>query len=172
MDARDSELQDKALEAAKKGDVAGVLALVSEMGAAVETAPEAGVKLRMRAGSGTDDGCVTTGYEASAERPAGWPADVPFLANTQASLTLFDKPGRRVAVQWWKVEDPARAAQAVVQESLAAGWQETSAPSLPGVLAGLRIALLERDGVERTVLSAAIKDFGLVSLTEGRKREG
>jgi hypothetical protein len=98
---------------------------------------------------------------------------VPFVPDVAASLTLFDRPGRGFAAQWWKVEDAAAAAELIVRQSLAGGWRERRGPQLPELpaLAAIRLTVLERGGVTRVLLTVPLKELGLVALTERRESE-
>jgi hypothetical protein len=169
MNESNRQLQEKVREAMAKGGPAAVLEVLSGMGAAIEKEPGAGVGMRMRSGTGTGDGFTTTMYEGASERPAGWPADIPFLPNVAASLTLFEQPGRGCSVQWWKVPD-ASAAQLLIDQCLAAGWHRQVAPAaMPPIgLPGMQTVILERDGVTRILFSLAVKDVGFVQLLESR----
>lgn len=165
------ERQERMRQAVENGGPAAVLDALSGMGAAVERQPEAGVGLRVRSGAGTADGFTTTMYQAAAERPAGWPAAVPFLPHVGGSLTLFDQPGHGFSVQWWKVPDPSAAAQVLIDQCLAAGWREPAGPSAmpPMGLPGTRTVVLEREDARRTLSSLAIKDVGFVQVLESRR---
>jgi hypothetical protein len=170
MNESSRQLQEKMREAVQKGGPGAVLDVLSGMGVAIEREPEAGVGLRMRSGAGTADGFTTTMYAAASERPAGWPADIPFLPDVGGSLTLFEQPGRGFSLQWWKVPDPAAAARLLVDQCLAAGWRPQDAPAvmLPMGLPGTHTVVLARDDVTRTLSSLAIKDVGFVQLLESR----
>jgi hypothetical protein len=167
------DLQDMMREAMAKGGPAAALDVLAGMGVAVEKEPEPGMGMRMRSGAGTEDGFTTTMYAAAAERPAGWPADIPFLADTGGSLTLFDQPGRGFSVQWWKVPDPSVATQLILDQCLAAGWRRPDATAgTPCIsLPGMQTVALERDSVTRVLMSLGVKGFGFVQLVESRPGE-
>jgi hypothetical protein len=166
----DEHLADKLREAVAKGGAAAGFDLLSKIGFAVEKEPEAGVGMRTRFGTGTEDGFTSTLYTAMPERPSGWPAEVPFVPGVSGSLTLFDRPGRGFSVQWWKVPDPSAAAQLILSECLAAGWRlREGSEVMP--MPGLQTIVLERDETERHLSSASLKAFGFVQLTERRPGE-
>jgi hypothetical protein len=143
------------------------------MGVGIAKEPEPGVGMRMRFGTGTEDGFTTTMYSPAAEPPTGWPAEVPFLPDVGGSLTLFDRPGRGFSVQWFRVPDSAVAVQRILNECLASGWRRRDASELPAPssLPGMQTVVLERDEVQRTLSSVAVKDFGMVQLLERHSGE-
>lgn len=174
MNESNQQLRDKIREAVEKGGPSAAFDALSALGVAVEKDPEAGVGIRMRSGAGTPDGFTTTMYAAAPERPAGWPADIPFLPNVGGSMTLFDQPGRGFSVQWWKVPDPSAASQLILNECVAAGWRRNDAPvaTSPVSLPGMQTIVLERGEVTRIVSSLPVTGIGLVQLLESRPGEG
>jgi len=168
MDESDRELRDRLRQAVEKGGPAAALDVLSGMGFAIEKEPEPGVGMRMRFGAGTEDAFTTTMYSGASERPAGWPAEVPFLPDVGGSLTLFDRPGRGFSVQWFRVPDPSVAVQRILSECLATGWQrrDASEPPAPSSPPGTQTVVLERDEALRTLSSVVVRDFGMVQLLE------
>lgn len=173
MDEASRELRDRLREAVEKGGPAAAFDVLSGLGFGIEKEPEPGVGMRMRFGTGTEDAFTTTMYSPAAERPAGWPADVPFLPDVGGSLTLFDRIGRGFSIQWFKVPDPSVAVELILNECLATGWrrQDTAEPPAPSSLPGMQTVVLERDEVQRTVSSVAVRDFGMVQLLERHSGE-
>jgi hypothetical protein len=166
----EEKLQERLREAIAKGGPDPGLGVLREAGFAIDKEPEAGVGMRMRLGAGTDDGFTTTVYNPSPEPPPGWPAEVPFLAGVGGSLTLFDLPGRGFSVQWFKVPDPGAALKHLLDQSVAAGWHvvDTPASPLPPHMVLGQHVLLERNSVQRTLMSVLAKDFGMIQLVEHR----
>lgn len=173
MSEPDEQFRARLREAVEKGGPSAGLELMKEIGFAIEKEPEAGVGLRMRFGAGTGDAFTTTMYTTTAARPAGWPPEVPFLPDVPGSLTLFDEPGRGFTVQWWKVTDPAAAAQRILDDSLAEGWrrQDAPEPAPPSGFPGMQTVVLERHEMKRIVSSATLPAFGFVQLLERRPGE-
>ena len=168
MDESNRQLRDKLREAVATGGPAAALDVLSGMGFAIEKEPEPGVGMRMRFGAATEDAFSTTMYAPTSERPAGWGPEIPFLPDVGGSLTLFDRPGRGFSVQWFKVPDPSAAMQQILNECLAAGWQrqDASEPAAPSSLPGTQTVVLERDEVQRTLTSVALKEVGMLQLLE------
>ena len=166
MEDSNQELRDKLQQAARQGGSA-VLDVLSGMGMAIEKEPEPGVDIRMRYGSGTDEAFTTTMYSPAPKRPAGWPASVPFLPDVAGSVTLFDRPGRGVSVQWFKVPDPSLAVRIVLDECLATGWRLQPAPDAPLPAShGAQVVVLRQDEAERTISGVTVKGFGMVQVLE------
>jgi len=172
MEESRDELRER-LRAAAKGGPDAVLEAIAGMGMAVEKDPEPGVGVRMRFGAGTDDAFTSTMYLASAERPRGWPAEVPFLPDVGGSLTLFDRPDRGFSVQWFKVPDAAAAVRRIVDECRAAGWRESEEPAATGAPAvpGSTTIVLEQGDVRRLVTSVVTKEMVMMQLVERRPGE-
>ncbi len=168
MTEPDDQLQERLREAVARGGPDAGLAVLAEAGFSIEKDPEPGVGMRMRFGAGTEDGFTTTMYAPSPERPLGWPREVPFLAGVGGSLTLFHRPGRGFSVQWFKVPDPAAGLKELVDQSAAEGWRVVATPtaSLPPHMVLGEHVLLERGELQRTLMSVAAKDLGMIQLVE------
>jgi len=164
----DEALQERFREAIVKGGPDAGFGVLREAGFAIDKEPEPGVGMRMRLGAGTDDAFTTTMYQPSSERPASWPADVPFLPGVGGSLTLFDLPGRGFSVQWFRVPDESAALQDLVDQSVGTGWHvvDTPASPLPPHMVLGRHILLERNSVQRTLMSVVAKEMSMIQLVE------
>ena len=168
MNESDDKLQQRLREAIAKGGVDAGFGVLQEAGFGIDREPEPGGGMRVRLGDGTADAFTTTMYNPSPERPAGWPAEVPFLAGVGGSLTLFDQPGRGFSVQWFKVPDTKAALKHLEDQCVATGWRvvDTPASPLPPHMALGQHVLLERDDVQRTLMSVAAMDVGMIQLVE------
>jgi hypothetical protein len=68
----------------EKGGPAAAFDMLSGRGFGIEKEPEPGVEMRMRFGTGTEDAFTTTLHSSAAERPSGWPAEIPFFRMWEA----------------------------------------------------------------------------------------
>lgn len=164
----DDKLHERLREAVAKGGPDAGFAVLAEAGFAIDKEPEPGVGMRMRFGTGTEDGFTTTMYDPSPERPRGWPGEIPFLAGIGGSLTLFESPGRGLSVQWFKVPDTTAALKDLLDQSVAEGWRVVDTPPspLPPHMVRGQYMRFERGRLKRTVTSVVAKDLGMVQLVE------
>jgi hypothetical protein len=165
----DDKLHERLREAVAKAGPGAGFAVLSEPGFAIDKEPEPGVGIRMRFGTGTEDGFTTTMYNPSPERPRGWPGEIPFLADLGGSLTLFERPGRGFSVQWFEVPDTKAALSDLLGQSVAEGWRvvETPpSPPLPPHLVRGQYLLFERGKLTRTVTCVVAKGLGMIQLVE------
>ena len=79
-------------------------------------------------------------YPPSPTRPHGYPAPLPFLANTRATVDTLDQ-----SVSWPEPVDPVAAFRAVAEACLDDGWTERASP-------GPEERVFEKDGAERRLL--------------------
>ncbi|MEO6068117.1 MAG: hypothetical protein ABIQ41_09080 [Gemmatimonadales bacterium] len=105
----------------------------------------------------THDGIATTAWAPSTRRPAGYPADLPFVAERAATLLAVRGS---TTIEWDSL--PPRAVETLARELVDAGWVETTLPdsSMPG----MTIRPFRRD-VRQRVLT---HDGRLLSLLETR----
>ncbi len=170
----DDDLGARLRAAVAKGGPDAGFAVLAEAGFAIDKEPEPGVGMRMRFGAGTEDAFTTTMYTASADRPRGWPGDIPFLPGVGGSLTLFDRPGHGFSVQWFKVPDVAAALKDLVDQSVVEGWRVVDTPRSPlppHMVLGEHV-LLERGELQRTVMSVVAKDLGMIQVVERGVKRG
>ena len=84
-------------------------------------------------------------YPASASRPPGYPAPLPFLPGCAATINTLDQ-----SVTWKKVLDPEEALDRLSRETAEDGWVEVeAADSSRGGVGARRV--FEKDGAERAL---------------------
>ena len=95
----------------------------------MQRAPEPGVLARIEALE-THDDIRAVSWAAATERPAEYPADLPFIPGLPVSLTVSN--GNR-NLQWYSA--PQGSAESVCERLVADGWAETTipSPSMPGM---------------------------------------
>lgn len=126
--------------------------------------PEHGVDMRLEAVEAPDEARYTT-YHAVDERPASYPAELPFLPRARASVS-----GRtgNAAVQWWNVPDVEGALAELRAQGAAGGWTEGAETGLD-VLPGFRMLGFERaDGLRRMVQVASTGNGTMIQLLHAR----
>ena len=92
-------------------------------------------------------------YPAAPTRPPGYPAPLPFLAHCAATVDTGDQ-----TVTWPDPPDPSASLEHVCQESLDDGWALRQEEDNSRVL--------EKEGVERTLLLTAEDDRPLLVMRE------
>jgi len=92
-------------------------------------------------------------YPDAPSRPPGYPAPLPFLASCAATVDTRDQ-----SVTWRNPPDPVASLEHLCQESLDDGW------ALRQEEDGVRV--LEKEGVERTLLLTAEDDRPLLVMRE------
>ena len=122
----------------------------------VQRAPEPGVIARIEALE-THDDVRAFSWAGSAERPAGYPEDLPFLPGHPVALTLSN--GNR-NLQWGASATPH--AESLCATLLADGWAETTLPS--SSMPGMFIRPFRRGARQRVVLGGG----PILSLLETR----
>ncbi len=110
---------------------------------------------------GVPGGARITQHAPAAERPAGYPAEIPFL------------PGLPVAVSesprwagWFATPDVEAALRALVEASALAGWTPGPAVPLPGTPVGTSVVGLRRGAELRVLTAAAVGRGGVVTLAD------
>jgi hypothetical protein len=88
-------------------------------------------------GEGAKHSVAIQHYPPSPTRPPGYPAPLPFLANSRSTVDTLDQTVS------WPDADPKPAFRAVARACLEDGWAEVSA--------GTGEAVFEKDGAERTL---------------------
>ena len=88
-------------------------------------------------------------YPASPSRPPGYPAPLPFLENSAATVNTTDQ-----SVTWPDPPQPEESLERLKQQSVDDGWKELGRQEEGRVL--------EKDGVQRTLL--LMKEGGLPQL--------
>lgn len=124
--------------------------------------PEPGVDQRVEISEGAEAVTMTT-YEAAAERPASYPADLPYLAGHKVSVhARSDSAESGRAAMWWNIADLDGALAQLRVQSAAAGWEEENTTNLiPGVR---MIDFRHPDGRHRLVQTAATGETSTISL--------
>lgn len=122
----------------------------------------AGLRCEMLVTDGSSGSATVRVWEPVAERPAAYPAEIPFLA--QALAAVIDTPGTRM-VQWPATDDPDAAFDLLSRATLAEGWEAQSQPPVPAGLP-LRQASFRRGAEQRLLMLAPAARGGIVSLTE------
>jgi hypothetical protein len=128
--------------------------------------PEPGVDVRIEASDPEEPDAVVanTVYEASAERPAAYPPELPYLPGLKAGVTAV--PGRAFpVVTWFMLPDVDAAAAEIVAQSTAAGWTESPEDDEP-VTPGLRMLALTRPGQRRSVIVTSFGDNSTIVLSD------
>jgi hypothetical protein len=116
--------------------------------------PEPGVDQRVHVAEGGRELTVTR-FEGAAERPASYPADLPYLPGQRGSVSTPGGPAAVRSVTWWSLADLQGALAQVRAQSAAAGWIEYETPGAD-ILPGLRmIEFHHPDGRERLVQTVA-----------------
>ncbi|HEX6037591.1 hypothetical protein [Longimicrobium sp.] len=130
----------------------------------VQFNPEPGVDQRVHIAEGAEGMTMTT-FEAAEDRPASYPADLPFLPGLKASVhARADEPDRNRAVMWWSLPDLDDALTRIRAQCDAAGWVEDESTEF---LPGLRmIDFRHPDGRSRMVQTTAMGETSSVSLFE------
>lgn len=118
----------------------------------VEAAPEGGYLMRA---PGQSVGARV--FLAPDARPAGYPADLPFVAGE--SGTFSDHHGS-VTVMYWAPEDPAALVRALHDQTLAQGWSVVGRNEAAGLQATNRT--YAKEGLQRHVLQSDV----IVSVTQ------
>ncbi len=119
------------------------------------TGPGAGMRFE------GDGGFSGRSYAAAAERPADYPADLPFVAD--APVLVQEIAARGIAsLFWWNPPDPAGVHASVEKQLLQDGWIRGESQEMPQV--GVTTTSYHKGDVERVLLSSA----ALVSLMEKR----
>lgn len=125
--------------------------------------PEPGVEQRVHVAQGAK-AMTTTNFAAAVERPASYPADLPYLPGLKASLNGVDRPDATPAVTWWSVPDMDGALAELRAQSAAAGWTEED-PIVPAPLPGIRmIGLRHPDGRSRRVQATVAGQMSVITL--------
>lgn len=128
--------------------------------------PEPGIDVRIEGFSGDDPAVsmVSTIFEPGAERPAGYPPQLPYLPGLKASVTAFPDPAPPT-VAWFKLPDPGRAAAEILAQSAAAGWRESSDE---GDLVATNVRMIEmtRPGLRRTLIVSSFAGHGTLMLID------
>jgi hypothetical protein len=126
--------------------------------------PEPGVDRRVHVAEGAE-GMTMTSFGAAAERPASYPADLPYLPGLKASVNgRSDAPDSTRGVTWWSVPDMDRALAELRAQSAAAGWTEEDA-GIPVPLPGIQmIGFGHADGRKRLVHATAVGQTSMIAL--------
>jgi hypothetical protein len=100
-------------------------------------------------------------YPASAGRPHGYPAPLPFLPNRRATVNTLDQ-----AVTWHDVDDVELAAAHIASQCIADGWE--AAPQTGERAEGDEPTRFVKDDVERTLRTTRGEDSACLTLSERR----
>jgi len=103
------------------------------------------------------------------ERPAGYPDDLPFLADCAVSISVIEgedgsEAGRNIA--WMKPEDPPSALETVRSHLREDGWEEGEESRASTVMGTTTTFPFLKDGVERVVSFMAFGEFSQIMLFE------
>lgn len=128
----------------------------------VEYDPQPGVIQRIHVSEGARAMTVTS-FDAAAERPAAYPANVPHLPGHKASVNAAAAtPEVAWAVTWWAIDDMEAALGEIRAQGAADGWiQEDESSILPGMRV---INFVHPDGRQRMVQATAVGDTSTISL--------
>jgi len=145
----------KAVQAIMDGDVddGGIVDGPDGTPLRVLKRPEPGVELRAEPVTEGGDSFTMTVWEAAPQRPAGYPADLPFVPDIPVSLASWAAKGRSGRQIHWEDVDGAQAvASQIVEQSLSDEWE---APGSEGPFAppGMDITHLTRRGASRLIMT-------------------
>jgi hypothetical protein len=108
---------------------------------------------------------ATTYYSACENRPAGYPAVLPFVPQLDVSVTVAQ--GGMIhgpSAQWWGVPNPPALFDKLLRSSLADGWIPLDDEDAPAIAA--QVSNLHRAGRTRTIVAAIVGTTGLVTLSD------
>lgn len=79
--------------------------------------------------SARDGSTITRVWPSADQRPAEYPAGLPFLPHTTTCTSVNDGPNHLRMAQWWSVFDGESAFARLVAETLGEGWEEHAVPA-------------------------------------------
>jgi hypothetical protein len=130
--------------------------------------PEPGVSLRLTPSTDGIEGPTSTIWEASAERPTGYPVELPFLPDRVSAVTAGPE-NAYFSVHWHKLEEASEVVSQLIAESVAEGWERLDPTPFP-TAAPLQVDRLERGNRERVLMATTLRSEGLVMLIESEAK--
>ena len=104
-------------------------------------------------------------YQPAAERPDGYPAEMPFIPNTNMSLT-HGSEGNVMAV--WETSDAESMFEQLSTEASSLGWAvQPDNPMFAHLPGGLRMRELKQGERTRFIMRMVAKGQGVVAVFDG-----
>lgn len=109
---------------------------------------------------------VLTVFDPMGVRPDPYPDDLPFIPDQRVVVAAVPGDVRARSVQWWGVRDVSLQVMDLVRQSEEQGWECVEGPqTTPGPFRVTR-ARLRQGELARTVVSVAMGEGAMVTLTE------
>jgi hypothetical protein len=105
-------------------------------------------------------------WPASAERPEGFPAGLPFVPHVEVAVE-HDAVAGVIVMKWWGVARPLELMQQLLGASVKDGWTlHDDEPPITGDAGSVRRMCFRLGERERTVETLQAAQFSFVTLTE------
>jgi hypothetical protein len=112
---------------------------------------------------------VATGFRPTAERPATYPAALPFVAHAESHTNEYPDSARSPRVRWVTAADPDRIFDDVARQSVAAGWR-TDTSQTPQIRSAVRTLFLRRDEGLRRISQHEFEGLAIIELEDVLRR--
>jgi hypothetical protein len=111
---------------------------------------------------------VSTLFAPAAERPASYPADLPFLSHTLTNLVEFESSARPPMLQFYHLTDLSGAIDSLLSQSKQRGWIHDSPPIQR---AATNSEWLHPDNHRRHLIATTSAEKGMIWLLDMAEEE-